>query len=99
MNGELKKDQINDLLDDQSENNIEVNDGVVLINAQEVSIEDFSGVFLEKIVDLSLQDKIHFNIIGDSPIGRFFDSIRKGTQKDSELRNLFENCKEVKISS
>lgn len=94
MSEESKENQISDLLDDQIENDIVVKDGVVLINAREVSVEDFSNVFLEKIVDLSLQDKINFEIIGDSPIGSFFDSIREGTQKDSELRNLFENLKE-----
>lgn len=44
---------------------------------------------LEKIVDASLEDRVDYEINGETPIASFFQTLMQGTNAESELRKVF----------
>lgn len=65
------------------------NNGSFSIDDKETTIKDLTSTLLEKIVSLSLEEKVTFQIEGDTPISNFFSTLSKGTQEGSELKELY----------
>lgn len=69
--------------------NIEVKaDGELFINQEKKQVDDLTQELLEKILDDSLSDEVEFCIEGDTPLAKFFNTIKSGTEEGSELRTL-----------
>ena len=70
---------------------VAVNKEEFSINDTAVEVKDLTSDLLEKIVSMSLEDRVSFTIEGDSPIADFFKTLRDGTQDGSELKELYKN--------
>ena len=68
-----------------------VNDNTFSINGTAAEVKDLTSALLERIVSMSLEDKVSFTIEGHSPIVDFFKTLRDGTRDGSELKELYKN--------
>lgn len=66
--------------------------GELKVDGVPKKITDLTQEFLEKLVDDSLESKVDYEIKGDMPLASFFETLRDGTKKDSELRKAKEKC-------
>lgn len=59
------------------------------IDGNKKEIEALRPEFLERIVDASLEDRVDYEIKGETPIASFFQTLMQGTNAESELRKVF----------
>lgn len=59
------------------------------IDGSKKEAEALKPDLLERIVDASLEDRVDYEIKGETPIARFFRTLMQGTNSESELRKAF----------
>lgn len=59
------------------------------IDGNKKEIEALKPELLERIVDASLEDRVDYEIKGETPIASFFQTLMQGTNTESELRKVF----------
>lgn len=64
-------------------------DGGFSINGEKKEIETLKPELLEQIVQASLDDCVDYKIEGETPIASFFQTLRQGTDAESELRKIY----------
>lgn len=57
-------------------------------------IDDLNQEFLENLVDLSLKSEVKYDLNGDTPLAKFFNSLKEGTEEGSKLRELMNEVEE-----
>lgn len=65
--------------------------GSLNIDGIEKTITELKSEFLEKLVNDSLEGKIIYEILGDTPLANFFKQIQKETSEESELKKMIDD--------
>jgi len=60
--------------------------GTVIVDDVKKEISELTASFLEDLVEQLLNDEATIEVLGNSPVAEFFNSLQIGTKKDSDLR-------------
>lgn len=63
--------------------------GDFLINGKKEEIDALKPELLEQIVDASLEDRVDYEIDGETPVASFFHTLMQGTNPESDLRKIY----------
>ena len=69
------------------------NNNELFIDDTRCQISELTAESLENIVNLSLENKVEYEIDGDSPIGNFFKRIQNNTKEGSEFKEKVDALK------
>lgn len=73
--------------------NIKVKNAKLTIDDKEVTTAELSQELLDNIVYESLQGNVEYEIEGDHPLAKFFQTLQDGTKKGSALRQKMDEMK------
>lgn len=72
--------------------NIKVNVEKLLIDGREVKTADLNQELLDEIVGESLLGNVVYELEGDHPIVKFFETLQEGTKEGSALRQKMDEA-------
>lgn len=77
---------------------IHVKEGKLFIDDQEREIIDLKQDFLDEVVSESLRDQVNYQLEGDHPLVKFFQTLQDETKEGSALRQKFEEMEAARAA-
>lgn len=78
---------------------IKVDNAKLTIDDEEMKTADLSQEFLDKVVSESLQGSVEYQLEGDHPLVKFFQTLQDGTKEGSALRQKMDEMESARIAA
>ena len=78
---------------------IKVENAKLTIDGKEMKTADLNQEFLDKVVSESLQGSVEYELEGDHPLVKFFQTLQDGTKEGSALRQKMDEMESARIAA
>ena len=78
---------------------IKVENAKLTIDGKEMKTADLNQEFLDKVVSESLQGSVEYELEGDHPLVKFFQTLQDGTKEGSALRQKMDEMESARTAT